>query len=129
MTKLLLLFGFLTIFTSCQKGAYLVQRSSGMVNAPYFNSFGIMQNQNENDVEAKLEKIIRKTLIKSKWIYDSENPDFIVTIKYENQNSDIFINLLDSKTFKCIWQGKVMDLPKSSNEQQLNRMILVALGR
>ena len=88
-----------------------------------------MQNQNENDVEAKLEKIIRKTLIKSKWIYDSENTDFIVTIKYENQNSDIFINLLDSKNFKCIWQGKVMDLPKSSNEQQLNRMILVALGR
>jgi hypothetical protein len=129
MHKLLLLFGFLSVFSSCQKGAYLVQRSSGMANSPYTNSFGIMQNQNGNEVEAKLERIVRKTLIKSKWIYDSENPDFIVTIKYENQNSDIYINLLDSKNFTCIWQGKVMDLPKSSNEQQLNRMVLAALGR
>lgn len=128
MNKLHLL-ALLFIFASCQKGHYRIETSSAIRFPEYSKSFAIIENQQMNRQEERMTTSIRKHLIKSKWIYDDQNPDLLVTLYYEDLGSSIQINLIDAYNFKCLWQGKIVEVSRHANDQHFDRMAYSALGR
>lgn len=116
---------FALLMTSCTGRVYVINRTSSIPPANYEHSFAILQKETSNTAEKHLEKLVRKTLLRSKWRYDNESPDYIISVSQDSEM--IHINLLEAGTFICKWQGKVFTPQKELSELQLNRVVLAAL--
>ncbi|AWW00357.1 hypothetical protein DJ013_20140 [Arcticibacterium luteifluviistationis] len=95
----------------------------------YSKSFAIIERQKSNSIENKLTPIVRKHLIKSKWIYDDQNPDFYVNIAYDERYQSLQLSLLETKDLRCIWQGKIFELPATKHDFQMERIVYSAFSK
>lgn len=124
--KRILLFAFSAfLLAACSGKTYVIDRTSAIPKGNYEYSFALQKKEFPTNSEKHLEKIIRKSLLKSKWRFDDQSPDYIITV---SQDSDqIHINLLEAETYVCKWQGRVFTPQKELTELQLNRVVLAAL--
>ncbi len=115
----------LFLLTSCSSKTYVLEKTSSIPIADYTHSFAIVSMSDANETEQKLERLARKHLIKAKWRYDDQNPDFLLTLSYKS--GYVHMNLLDAQTYACKWQGKVSSLGNPKDNMQLDRAMWAAL--
>ncbi|WP_341225736.1 DUF4136 domain-containing protein [uncultured Arcticibacterium sp.] len=128
MNKLICIL-LLTSLYSCQKSSYKLEKTANIDFPNYSKSFAIIERQSSNNLEDKLTPIVRKHLIKSKWIYDDQNPDLYVNIAYDERYKNVQLSLLETEGLRCIWQGKIFELPESKHTLQMERIVHSAFSK
>lgn len=128
MNKLICMFILIALF-SCQKSSYKLEKTAKVDFPNYSKSFSIIERQSSNNLEEKLTPIVRQHLIKSKWIYDDQNPDLYVNIAYDEIYQNIQISLLETQNLHCIWQGRIFELPASKLDFQMERIVHSAFSK
>lgn len=123
--KLILFFASFLFLCSCTSKTYVIDRTSAVPEVHYARSFAIVQDENFTEPERKLEHLVRKHLLKAKWRYDTEKPDYLLTVSFKND--EVYMNLLDAQTYNCHWQGRVTTLKKTSEDTYFDRALWAVL--
>ena len=136
---LLLLLGGIS-FSSCQRGAYILNGNSSIERQDELKGFAFARNEGNGNLSGKkmeVEKVVGKALHRKNFIYDTEHPDFLVFIdempprtklltgntyttstgqelleptKFTTRKNTLLIQLVETKSYQTVWRGFSSDI-------------------